>query len=140
MIERSQNQNKGWCNNLQPIFNLSYIWLVSVACWSSCIKYIQFFVMRLSLHWTIYFSYFIFRFLFFLSIFLDFTKIPKLNSIFWGVNRVSNLIKNEIQKKIIILQQFLLLTYGNSIILLNSAQKQALPNIGQFRIEYYIHV
>ena len=45
---------------------------------------------------TIYFSYFIPRFLFFLSIFLDFIKLPKSNSFLWHFDMANQTTENQL--------------------------------------------
>lgn len=44
------------------------------------VRFVKFGIVKLCLQITIYFSYLVLRFLFSLSIFQDFIKLPKLNS------------------------------------------------------------
>ena len=66
--------------------------IIRIASFVSCIKYILFCVVVcvvIAGRWrTIYFSYFVPRFLFSLSTFLDFIYLPKSNSFLWGLDTI----------------------------------------------------
>ena len=85
----AETRYKTHCDDPQPYYSLLHIrddpQLLSIMC-QSCYGYVEFCVVRLGQQKTIYFFYFVPRFLFSLSTFLDFIYLPKSNSFLWGLD------------------------------------------------------